>query len=353
MRKIRISNKLIAENKPCFIIAEAGVNHNGQLILAKELVDAAVNANADAVKFQTFKGEDLVTATGEMADYQKKTVASGETQLEMLKRIALPYKHFRPLKKYCDQKGIVFLSTPHTEDAFEFLNDLVPAYKIASGDLTNLSFLEKIAKKRKPVILSTGMGTLKEVEEAVETIKKFNKKLILLHCTTSYPCSKADVNLKAMLTLKKEFGFLTGYSDHTLGIDVSLMAVKLGAVALEKHFTLDKNMPGPDHKASLEPRELKQMVKRIRNKDFPEFNEVILGSKEKKPTKKELRIAKVARKSIVACQNIPGGTILAKKMIEVKRPGTGIKPKYLHKIIGRVAKKNMRKNTLIKFKDLK
>lgn len=340
--KIKIKNKQIGNGKPCFIIAEAGVNHNGSLELAKKLVDEAKKAGADAIKFQTFKAEDLVTKKTEMVAYQRKNVEKKESQFEMLKKLELSEKDFIELKKHCDKKGIIFLSTPHTENAIDFLEPLVPVYKIGSGDLTNLPFLEKVARKQKPIILSTGMATLNEVREAVNTIKKEgNNKIILLHCTTNYPCSLEEVNLKAMLTLKKEFNLPVGYSDHTLGILVPIMAVAMGAKVLEKHFTLNKNLPGPDHKASLNPKELKEMVEAIRNV------EKALGCGIKKPTNYEEKIKSFVRKSIVAKVNITKGTKITKEMITIKRPGTGIEPKYFNRILGKKAKTNIKKDSLI------
>lgn len=342
--KIKIGNKLIGEKEACFIIAEAGVNHNGLLKLAKRLVDRAKEAGADAVKFQTFKAENVATEKTAMASYQKKNIGKKETQLEMLKKVELDYKDFIALKKYCDKRKIIFLSTPHSEDAVDFLEPLVPAYKIGSGDLTNLPFLERIAKKRKPIILSTGMATLNEVKEAVKTIKEAgNNKIILLHCTSNYPCPFEEVNLRAMQTLQKSFrDLLVGYSDHTLGITVPIMAVAMGARVLEKHFTLDKNLPGPDHKASLEPRDLKEMVRATRNA------EKALGTGIKKPTSSEEKIKKIVRKSIVAKADIPKGAKITKDMLIIKRPGTGVEPRYLIKIVGKIAKQNIKKDSLIK-----
>jgi N-acetylneuraminate synthase/N,N'-diacetyllegionaminate synthase len=334
MKKIKIGNKLINESKSCFIIAEIGVNHNGSLKLAKRLVDEAKRSGADAVKFQVFKVENLVMVRTK--------------EHEMLKKLELPYSYFEELKKYCEKRKIIFLATPHNDDAIDFLESLVPAYKIGSGDLTNSPFLEKVAKKKKPIILSTGMANLKEVKEAVKTIKRAgNNKIILLHCTTSYPCPLEDVNLRAMLTLKKEFNLPVGYSDHTLGILVPIIAVAMGAKVIEKHFTLSKNLPGPDHKASLEPKEFKEMVKAIRDV------EKALGSGIKKPTKNEEKIKKIVRKSIIAKINIPAGSKITKEMLIIKRPGTGIEPKYINKIIGKIAKREIKKDSLIKFQDLK
>lgn len=341
--QIKIGKKIISKKSPCYIIAEAGVNHNGSFKLAKKLVDAACGAGADAVKFQTFKSENLVTDKADMAEYQKKNLSKSGAQFEMLKRLELPYSDFKKLKKYCDKKEITFLSTAHTEDAVDFLDLLMPAFKVGSGDLTNIPFLEKIAAKHKPIILSTGMATLGEIKEAVQTInKKKNYKIILLHCTTNYPCPLEEVNLKAMSTLKQKFSLATGYSDHTKGILVSLLSTMLGAVLLEKHFTLDKNLPGPDHKASLDPSELKEMVLKIRQA------ERALGDGVKKPNKSELSIKKNIRKSIVAKVDINKGVIVNKNMLAIKRPEGGLKPKYFNKIIGKKAKQKIKVGQLIK-----
>ena len=347
MVKIKIGNKLIGEGEPCFVIAEAGVNHNGDIKLAKRLIDVAKKAGGDAVKFQTFKAEDVVTKNVALAEYQKKSIEKKESQLKMLKKLELSYEDFKKLKKYADKKGIIFLSTPDTEEDAVFLKNLVPAYKIGSGDLTNLPLLEKVAKKKKPIILSTGMATLNEVREAVRVVKKQgNNKIILLHCTTNYPCPLEEVNLRAMQTLKKEFDLPVGYSDHTLGMIVPITAVALGAQVLEKHFTLSRDSLGPDHKASLEPKELKEMVIAIRKA------EKALGVGIKKPTKSEEKIKGDARKSIVAMINIPKNTKITENMLIIKRPGIGIEPKYLNKIVGKRARRDIKKDTLINFKDL-
>jgi N-acetylneuraminate synthase len=354
-KTIKINNKIIGNNESCFIIAEAGVNHNKDLETAKKLADAAKWAGADAVKFQTFKSENLVTKQAFQADYQKNNIGKKESQFDMLKRLELPYEDFKELKKYCDEKNIIFMSTPHTPDAADFLEDLVPAYKIPSGDLINLPFLEKIAKKQKPIIFGTGMGTLDEVKEAITTIKsQGNNQIIALHCTTNYPCPLEEVNLRAMQTMQKELDCLVGYSDHTLGIEVSQMAKKLGAVVIEKHFTLDKNMPGPDHKASLEPYELKQMVRALKTQEYEktELNKIVLGSPKKEPNPSEIRIAKVARKSIVSNKYISQGKKIEKEDLIIKRPGTGILPKKINEIIGKTAKQNIKKDELIKLEDI-
>lgn len=342
---MKIDNKRIGDKQACFIIAEAGVNHNGDIKLAKKMVDTAKAAGCDAVKFQTFKAKDLVTDDAKLADYQLKNTKK-KIQLDMLKSLELNEEDFYKLRKYCNKKNIIFLSTPHSDDVLDFLNPLIKAYKIASGDLTNLPFLKKIAQKNKPIILSTGMSTLKEVKTAVRTIKKYNNRLVLLHCTTSYPCPLRDVNLKVMLTLKKEFDLPIGYSDHTNDIFVSPIAVALGACVIEKHFTLDKQLEGPDHKASLNPEELSLMVENIRKV------EQLMGSEKKRPTGTEKEIMKVARKSIVAGLEIDKGKKISSGMLTVKRPGIGISPNLLNKIIGKKANRNIKKDSLIKFKDL-
>ena len=348
-----------------YIIAEAGVNHNGKLELAKKLVDVAKEAGVDAVKFQTFKAEKIVTPEAEQAKYQTENIGKKESQYAMLKRLELPYSAFQELKEYCDEKEIIFLSTPHScQEDVDLVAELSPAIKVGSGDLTNLPILKYIARKNLPIILATGMACLEEVKEAVETILPINRELILLHCTTNYPTPLNEVNLKAMLTLKKEFNLPIGYSDHTEDINVSLAAVALGACIIEKHFTLDRNLQGPDHKASLEPKDLKEMVEGIRNtetklteKENPQniIKELdigeALGNGIKEPRPSEVETAKVARKSIVAVKDIKKGAAIKEKMLAIKRPGTGIEPKYLNKVIGRITKENIKKDSIIKWDD--
>jgi len=340
-----------------FIIAEAGINHNGKLELAYKLVDAAVYAKADAVKFQSFKAENVVTKFGKKAGYQKTATDVEETQLEMIKKFELSFEEFEKIKKYCDKRGIIFLSTPFDYQSVDFLENLVPFYKVGSGEITNLPFLEYIAKKRKPIILSTGMSKLKEIEEAIDTIVNVDPSffspfsslpsLFLLHCVSSYPADFKDVNLRAMLTLREAFKFPVGYSDHTPGIEIALASVALGAKIIEKHFTIDKSLPGPDHKASVEPWELKKMVEGIRN------IEKALGDGIKKPVVSEEEIKRVARRSLIATRDITPGEKIKNSDIVIKRPGTGILPKFKEKIIGMEVKKNIKKDEPFKWEDFK
>jgi N,N'-diacetyllegionaminate synthase len=340
---IHIGMKRLGDKQPCFIIAEAGINHNGKFAVAKKLVDAAVSAKADAVKFQTFKAEGVVTDNVGVASYAKRNLGKNLKQLEMIKQYELTYEEFKKLKNYCDKKKIVFLSTPHSFDAIDFLQDLVPAYKFGSGDLTNIPALQYAARKHKPLLLGTGMATLNEVRTAIRSIHAAgNHEIIALHCTTNYPCPLTEVNLRAMLTMQHTLNCLVGYSDHTMGITVPIMAATLGAVAIEKHFTLDKTLPGPDHRASLEPDELGQMVSAIRNV------ETILGSYAKKPTTSEKEIMKLVRKSIVANQPIKQGVVLRKNMLVIKRPGIGLSASHLGQILGKKAKKPIKKDELIR-----
>ena len=328
-----------------FIIAEAGVNHNGSIELAFKLIDAAVEAGVDAVKFQTFKAENLVSKNTQKAEYQKQTTNPLESQLDMLKKLELDVDVHKKLIKYCNAKGIMFLSSPFDHDSIDLLNELgLKIYKIPSGEITNLPYLRRIGSLAKQVILSTGVSTLKEVGDALAILVDSGTKkenITVLHANTMYPTPMEDVNLNAMLTIQKEFGVAVGYSDHTLGIEVDIAAVAMGASCLEKHFTLDKTMDGPDHKASLEPEELKAMVGAIRN------IEKALGSCEKKPSPSESVNIKVVRKSIFANQNIKKGDLLTDKNIAVKRPGGGISPMQWDEIIGTTSSKDYNADELI------
>jgi N,N'-diacetyllegionaminate synthase len=344
---IDIGGRLLGGKNPCFIIAEAGVNHNGRVDLAKKMIDAAKDAGADAVKFQTFKTENAISVKAPMAAYQKKNTGKDESQYSMVKRLELSYEDFCSLKSYCDKKKIIFMSTPHSSTGdVDLVSKLAPAIKVGSGDLTNLPFLEYIAMKGKPVIIGTGMADMDEVAHALRVIKKHNKNIVLMHCTTSYPAEYEDVNLLAMSTMKEKFKTLAGYSDHTKGTLVSVIAVAMGASVLEKHFTLDKDMEGPDHKASLEPSELKSMVSDIR------LVEKIMGTGTKKPTRTELEVSKVARKSIVASEDISKGATIREHMLAIKRPGTGIPPGSMAEVLGKKARRDIEKDDLIDYKDL-
>lgn len=329
------------------IIAEAGVNHNGSLTIAKKLVDVAKEAGADIVKFQTADLDSLVSNRAEMADYQKRNMGEEKSQKEMLKSLLLSYDEFRELSLYCQMKEIMFLSTPFDIKSIRFLDPLLDVWKIPSGEITNYPYLLEIAKTGKKVILSTGMSTLAEVKAALDVLTlNGTEDITLLHCTTDYPAPIESVNLNAMLTLKEEFGYPVGYSDHTEGIEVDIGAVALGATVIEKHFTLDKNMEGPDHKASLEPDELKEMVNAIRKV------EMALGSSEKKPTKAEIENRKVARKSIVALKNIKQGEIFTKENLTTKRPGNGVSPMRWMEVLGRTSKRSYSADELIDITEL-
>ncbi|MGL5149165.1 MAG: N-acetylneuraminate synthase [Clostridium sp.] len=326
-----------------FILVEAGVNHNGCLETAKKMVDVAKNAGADAIKFQTFKAEKLVSKFAEKAEYQKNNTGIIESQLEMIKKLELSFHNFEELKKYCDNCGILFLSTPFDFESIDFLDNLgMEIWKIPSGEITNLPYLRKVAKKAKKIIISTGMCELNEIADALKVFKNSGiDDISILHCNTEYPTPMKDVNLKAMLTLKDKFNVEVGYSDHTLGIEVPIAAVALGAKIIEKHFTLDKMMPGPDHVASLNPIELENMIKSIRN------IEIALGSKDKFVTESELKNKNIARKSIVASREIKIGEIYTEDNLTVKRPGNGISPMRWDEIIGKVANKNYEEDEMI------
>jgi N,N'-diacetyllegionaminate synthase len=324
------------------IIAEAGVNHNGSLEIAKKLIDTAKECGADIVKFQTAKLSSLVSKSAPMAEYQKENIGKEESQKEMLSKLLLPFDDYKILADYCKTMGIKFLSTPFDAESIEFLDPLLDIWKIPSGEITNYPYLVKIAKTGKDIILSTGMCTMQEVEAAIKVLKENGAgKITILHCTTNYPTPMEDVNLKAMLSLKESFGCDVGYSDHTRGIEVPIAAAALGATVLEKHFTLDRNMEGPDHKASLEPEELKEMVQAVRN------IEKALGTGIKEPTEAELKNRLVARKSIVAAKDIKMGELFTEDNITTKRPGSGISPMRWKDVIGTKAVRDFEEDELI------
>lgn len=339
IRLRQVGNKV----KKILIIAEAGVNHNGSKELAFQLVDEAVNAGADIIKFQTFKSSEVASQFALKAEYQENSTSRNETQRDMLKKLELSYDEFRALKIYCEKKGIEFLSTPFDLESMTFLSDLkMRRWKIPSGEITNYPYLVKIAKTELPVILSTGMSTLEEIESAIKVLKN-NKcgPITLLHCTTEYPAPIDEINLRAMQTLGERFNVPYGYSDHSLGIVVPIAAAALGACVIEKHFTLDKDLEGPDHKASLDPRELKKMISSIR------MVENSLGDGIKQPTPSEMKNRVAARKSIVAKVPIRKGTLLTADNLAVKRPGNGISPMRWEQVIGTIATRDFDEDEMI------
>ena len=324
------------------IIAEAGVNHNGSLEMAKKLVDTAKTCGADIVKFQTAKLDSLVSKSAHMADYQKKNIGVDESQKDMLKKLLLSFDEFIELAAYCKEVGITFLSTPFDIESIHFLKDMQDIWKVPSGEITNYPYLVEIAKTGKQVILSTGMAEMDEISSAIKVLENNGTQdIILLHCTTEYPAPIKDVNLRVMETMGDAFGYPVGYSDHTQGIEVDLAAVALGATVIEKHFTLDRNLPGPDHKASLEPNELKAMVDGIRK------IELAMGIPEKRPSYAELKNRLVARKSIVAKTAIKAGDVLSVDNITTKRPGSGISPMKWNDVLGTKAIRDFEEDELI------
>jgi N,N'-diacetyllegionaminate synthase len=327
------------------IIAEAGVNHNGELALARRLIDAAADAGADMVKFQSFSADQLVTAAARKAEYQDRTTDANESQRAMIRRLELTRETHKALSAHCADRGITFFSSAFDEGSVDLLAELgLDRFKIPSGEITNLPYLRHVARYGKPVLLSTGMATLGEIEAALEVLERSGIPrtcVTLLHCTTEYPAPMAEVNLRAMLTLRDAFGVAVGYSDHTVGTEVSIAAVALGASVIEKHFTLDRNLPGPDHRASLEPAELKAMVAAIRN------IEQALGDGIKRPGASESRNKASVRKSVVASRRIRAGERFDETNLAVKRPGTGLSPMRWDEVLGRVAPRDFSPDELI------
>ncbi|MBI1494719.1 N-acetylneuraminate synthase [Halocynthiibacter styelae] len=328
---------------PCYIIAEIGVNHNGSFDLACELIDAAVACKADAVKFQTFRATDLVTASAAKAAYQSANTENNDSQFAMLKALELSEDTFAKLNAYCQQRGIAFLSTPFSEDAVDVLARIgVNAYKVSSGDLTHLDLLSYMAKQGRPIILSTGMGTIGEVEEALNAIQSAGDvDVSLLHCVSNYPAAPEDCNLAAMDTMAQAFGLPVGWSDHTLGPEISWAAVARGAKVIEKHITLDQTLPGPDHKASMEPDDFAEFVAGIRR------IEAAIGTGRKGPTEAEKQTALVGRRSITAVHDLPKGTVLTAADLKVVRPGTGLAPRMMDFVIGSVLTRDVAADTPI------
>jgi len=327
------------------IIAEAGVNHNGSMELAKKLIDAAIVAEVDFVKFQTFKAETLVTQTADKAKYQKELTGEFESQFEMIKKLELHQEDHKDLLKYCKSKDIQFLSTAFDNDSIDLLAKLdIPLFKIPSSEITNLPYLRHIGRMGKPIIMSTGMSTLEEVSNALNILLEAGlekEKITILHCNTEYPTPLEDVNLNAMLTIRNELNVNVGYSDHTLGIEIPIAAVAMGATIIEKHFTIDRTLQGPDHAASLEPDELKEMVKSIRN------IEKAMGDGVKKPSRSETKNISIARKSIVAKKSIKKGEFFSENNLTIKRPGTGISPMEWDDVIAQKSNKSFSIDELI------
>ncbi len=345
---IKIGNRTIGEGHPVFIIAEAGVNHNGKLDLAFKLIDAAVEAGADAVKFQTFITEREISKHAEKAEYQKETTGKNESQMQMVKKLELPQSDFKKLQDYAKKKGIMFFCSAFDFESVDLLDKLnIPCYKIGSGEINNYPFLKYIAKKGRSILFSTGTASLGEIEAALRLFHEEGiTDLLVFHCITRYPAPVETSNLRAINTIKTAFQEVTGLSDHTMGITVPIAATALGIHALEKHFTLDNSMEGPDHKASLNPKDLKAMIKAVRDV------EKAMGNGKLDRTKEEMDVAKIARKSIVADIDIKKGTVITEKMVTFKRPGTGLEPKFLNLVIGRKATRDIKEDELLAFSDL-
>lgn len=343
---VKIADRLVGPGQPVLVIAEAGVNHNGQIDLALRLIDAAVEAGADAVKFQTFTPSLLASPDAVKADYQARLTGGGESQLEMLRSLALSAEAHFQLSDYCASRGIVFLSTPFDETSLELLVEVgVPALKVGSGEITNWPFLELISRQDKPIILSTGMSSLGEVEEALQWIRPNNEEIVLLHCLSDYPASPSEINLRAMGTMARAFALPVGYSDHTTGIEISLAAVALGACVIEKHLTLDRNLPGPDHQASLEPTDFRNLTIGVRKV------EQARGSGVKVSAPSEAGTRRVARRSLAASYDLPAGTILEPRMLTALRPGTGLHPGRPEVLLGRRLKRDAPASRLLSLGD--
>lgn len=344
---VTIAGRAIAPGEPCFLIAEAGVNHNGDLALALRLVEAAARAGVDAVKFQSFRAADVAAAEAPKADYQLETTGA-ESQLEMLRALELDPDAHTKLKRAAEQHGLVFLSTPFDHESVELLDGLgVAAFKIASPDVTNVPLLEDVGRRRRPVLLSTGAADLAEVEQAVAVLRGAGaEELVLLHCVTAYPAAPEDANLRAMATLRERLELPVGYSDHTEGDEVALAAVALGATVIEKHFTLDRALPGPDQRSSLEPEELAAFVRRARSV------EAALGDGVKRPAESERRNAAAVRRSLAAADDLPAGAVLTRGMLKALRPGTGIAPTRIDDLVGRRLRRRVGINQLIGPDDL-
>lgn len=347
--EIKINNAIIGEKHPVFFIAEAGVNHNGDIKLAKKMIDVAIEAKADAIKFQTYRTEGVMIRKTPKAAYQLDDTHPDENFFDMAKKIELPFEVYKDLKDYCEKKNIIFLSTPFCFDSADYLEKIgVAAFKVSSGDFVNYPFLEHIIKKGKPILISSGTAEMDEVKETIKFVRsKKCEQIVLFHCTSSYPTPYEDVNLNVIETYRKEFpGIPIGFSDHSVGTLAGALAVAKGVKAIEKHFTMDKNLVGPDHKASLDPPELKAYIENIR------IAEKMMGSPVKKLTDVEKNVREIARKSVVSKVNMKKGTILSKDSITVKRPGTGIPAKSFDQVIGKRLKNSIDADSIITWKDI-
>lgn len=345
---VNIAGRKVGPEHPCFIIAEAGVNHNGDLALAKELIDVAAEAGADAIKFQTFKAHRVVGSDAPKPEYQKQSTDPGESQLEMLRRLELPEAAYEKLSHLCSKRNLIFLSTPFDRKSVDLLVALdMPALKIPSGEITNWPFLDYVSRQGEPLILSTGMSYMSEVKDAVRIIRLAGcMDLVLLHCVSNYPAQPQDVNLKAMKAMEELFHVPVGYSDHTPGIEVALASVAMGASVIEKHFTLDKGLPGPDHRASLDPRELEGLVRTIRKM------ETAIGNGLKEPASSEQDNRTIVRRSLFSSREISKGTVLTAGMLEALRPGTGIPPSRMAEVVGRKAGRHLSREHMLAWGDL-
>ncbi len=347
--RLQIGRRLIGDGQPCYIVAEAGVNHNGSLDRARRMIHVARSCGADAIKFQSFHADDLATTTARLARYQRRTGVRSDRQVEMLRKLALAEEEQEKLFRLCRRESIEFLSTPFDDRSAAFLHDLgVPAFKVGSGDLTNLPFLRLIAAFRKPMIISTGMARWDEVTRAVRTVRAAgNNQLVVLQCTTAYPEPIRDANLRVIPEYRRRLKALAGFSDHTTGMTAGIASVAVGACLIEKHFTLSRKLRGPDHLASLEPRELATFVLQVRE------SEAALGDGRKRPMSSERENIDVARKSVVARADIPAGTRITATALTCKRPGSGIPPEHLERLVGRVARVDIPANSLISWKQVR
>jgi N-acetylneuraminate synthase/N,N'-diacetyllegionaminate synthase len=346
MKKVKIGKRWVGEEEPAYIVVEIGINHNGDVDLAKKMINEARKCGVDAVKFQAFKAKEFVSDPSSAYTYRYQGKLVTESMLKMFRRYEFDATEWKEVFGYCKKKNTDFFVTPQNPSDLDFILSIadVPAIKVGSDDLTNLELLEYYAKKNKPMIISAGMAYISEIEAAVNTVRSTgNNSLVVLHCVSSYPTDAEEVNLRKMLTIREAFDVVVGYSDHTLGSAAALGAVVLGARIIEKHFTLDKNLPGPDHWFSANPDEMRELIDGIR------FVEKALGSAVVEPTPKELEMRKIARRSIVAAKDIDRGDVIDRKMVTFKRPGTGLAPKYVNIIIGRRAKADIRRNELITF----